>query len=52
MDEYNVFVPDVWFLTEARRPGRDARWFEGRGAPLSTPLLPGLAIDVADLFDR
>ena len=107
IDEYNVFVPDVWFVAEASRPGRDTRWFEGppdlvvevrspstwrydigrkkdayqrsgarevwlvdtesdsvlvfrgdqalevgRDEPLTTPLLPGLAIDVADLFDR
>ncbi len=107
MDEYNVFVPDVWFVAEAGRPGRDAKWFEGppdlvvevrspstwrydvgrkkdayqrsgaaevwlvdtesdsvlvfrgdealevgRGQRLTTPLLPGLAIDLDDLFDR
>jgi Uma2 family endonuclease len=107
IDERNVFVPDVWFVAEARRPPRDARLFEGppdlvvevrspstwrfdvgkkreayrragaaevwlvdtesgtvlvfrgddalevgRGEKLTTPLVPGLAIDLADLFDR
>jgi Uma2 family endonuclease len=28
LDEYNLFVPDVWFVTEAHRLGRDARYFE------------------------
>ncbi len=107
IDEHNVFVPDVWFVAEARRSGRDARWFDrppdlvvevrspstwrydvgrkkdayaragaaevwlvdtesdsvlvfrgdealevGRGSALTTPLLPGLGIYVAELFDR
>jgi len=107
MDERNVFVPDAWFVAEARRPGRDAGVFAGppdlvievrspstwrydvgrtraayqragaaevwlvdtesdtvlvfrgdealelgAGSELTTPLLPGLAIDLADLFDR
>jgi Uma2 family endonuclease len=115
IDERNVFVADAWFVAEARRPGRDARNFEGppdlvvevrapstwrydvgkkkdayqragcvpersggevelwlvdtesdtvlvfrgtealevgRGEQLTTPLLPGFALDLADLFDR
>jgi Uma2 family endonuclease len=107
IDERNVFVADAWFVAEARRPGRDARLFDGppdlvvevrspstwrydvgrkkdaykrsgaaelwladtesdtvlvfrgaealevgRGEALTTPLLPGFAIDLADLFDR
>ncbi|MGH9280921.1 MAG: Uma2 family endonuclease [Acidimicrobiales bacterium] len=107
IDEQSVFVPDVWFVSEADRPGRDAKWFDRppdlvaevrspstwrydtgtkkaayfrtgvtelwlldtetdtvlvfrrdesvevvAGEQLTTPLLPGLAIDVAALFDR
>lgn len=103
----NVVVPDVWFVTEARRPSVDApifteapdlvaevrlpsTWRHDRGLKLvayqlagvqelwlldterdtvvvwrgeesfevaagevlTTPLLPGLAVDVAGLFDR
>ncbi len=115
LDERNVFVPDVWWVAEARRPPPDAEVFEGppdlvaevrspstwrydigkkkatcerrglaelwlvdapvnavlvfrRGAPdvprfdvelelepgetLTTPLIPGFAIDLHALFDR
>lgn len=107
IDDHSVFVPDVWFVSETARPGRDAKWFDRppdlvaevrspstwrydmgvkkaayfrtgvtelwlldtetdtvlvfrrdesfevvAGGTLTTPLLPGLAIDVAALFDR
>lgn len=115
LDEHNVFAPDVWWVAEARRPGRDALRIVGppdlvaevrspstwrydvgtkrttyersgvaelwlvdtdadsvlvyrRSAPgapgfdvaleqasgdvLATPLMPGLAVDLASLFDR
>lgn len=107
VDEQNVFVPDVWWVSEEHRRARDAAWFDGSpdlvaevrspstwrydigkkregyfrsglkelwlldtaadivivfrgeealelgaGDRLTTPQLPGLAIDVAALFDR
>ena len=115
LDDRNVFVPDIWWFSEARRPARDAGVVEGppdlagevrspstwrydigkkkrsyeqaglaelwlvdteantvlvfrrstpraavfdvdlevgAGEALTTPLLPGVALDLADLFDR
>ena len=115
LDDYNVFVPDVWWVPETDRPARDAKRIVGppalavevrspstwrydvgtkpstyqrlglselwlvdtkadtvlvyrRSAPeakefdvalelaageaLTTPLLPGFSIDLAELFDR
>ena len=107
IDNYNLFVPDVWWFSEARRPEGDIGFLDGvpdlvaevrspstwrydtgkkkagylkrgvaelwlvdtksdrvlvfrgddefevgRGDQLTTPLLPGLALDVTELFDR
>ena len=107
IDDYNVFIPDVWFFSEEHRPvgnipfldgvpdlvvevrspstwrydtGRKKDGYRsrgvaelwlvdtkadrvlvfrdgeelvvGRGEQLTTPLMPGLAIDVTDLLDR